>query len=59
MQLHKSQNDDLTYLDLAVESKGYIYVLSFEDNDKSNATNYLLDIYEPNGNIPYSHRRCE
>lgn len=37
-----------TYLDMASESKGYIYVLSFT-GDGSQPADYFLDIYEPNG----------
>lgn len=42
------QRTDITYLDLAAEAKGYIYVLS-HTGDGSKTTDYLLDIYEPNG----------
>lgn len=37
-----------TYLDLASEGRGYLYVLSCTDQGKA-ATDYFLDIYEPNG----------
>jgi hypothetical protein len=36
------------YLDMAVESTGYIYVLSFRD-DGIAAADYHVDIYNPNG----------
>ena len=38
----------VTYLDVAVESKGYIYVLSYLRGGTT-PQDYLLDIYEPNG----------
>ncbi|NRN27202.1 hypothetical protein [Photorhabdus heterorhabditis] len=38
----------ITYLDVAVESKGYIYILSYR-NEGRDPTDYILDIYEPNG----------
>jgi hypothetical protein len=38
-----------TFLDLAVESKGFIYVLSYI-NDGSQPTDYYLDLYDPTGN---------
>lgn len=37
-----------TYLDVAVESRGYIYVLSYLRGGTT-PQDYLLDIYEPNG----------
>ena len=52
MQLHDSEKSEaISYLDLSTESKGYIYVLSIKGNDESNISNYLLDIYEPNGSF--------
>ncbi|GAA5187289.1 hypothetical protein GCM10023322_35340 [Rugosimonospora acidiphila] len=36
------------YLDLAVEPKGYIYVLG-HSGDGSEASTYFLDVYEPDG----------
>ncbi len=45
-------NDQLTYLDLAVESKGYIYVLAFKgsaDSGPIKNTAYVLDVYTPDG----------
>lgn len=38
----------ITYVDLAMEAKGYIYVLSFT-GDGSKNTDYVLDIYSPTG----------
>ncbi|HEX8199752.1 MAG TPA: hypothetical protein VF590_04640 [Isosphaeraceae bacterium] len=38
----------LTYLDMAVEAQGYVYVLSYR-GDGSQATDYLLDVYGPDG----------
>jgi hypothetical protein len=39
---------NLNYLDMAVESQGYMYVLSYI-NDGSATTDYLLDVYNPDG----------
>jgi hypothetical protein len=38
-----------TFLDLAVEPKGFIYVLSYI-SDGSQPTDYYLDLYDPKGN---------
>jgi hypothetical protein len=38
----------VTYLDMGIENKGYIYVLSHA-NDGHVATDYRLDIYNPDG----------
>ncbi|MCC8378579.1 hypothetical protein [Xenorhabdus sp. PB30.3] len=38
----------ITYLDVAVEEKGYIYVLSYR-NEGRDPTDYILDIYNPDG----------
>lgn len=38
----------ITYLDVAVEAKGYIYVLSYR-NEGRDPTDYILDIYNPDG----------
>jgi hypothetical protein len=39
-----------TYLDLSVESKGYLFVLAFEgDIATAKAAQYRVDIYEPDG----------
>ena len=40
----------VVYLDLGVEGKGYMYVLSFV-NDGMDAADYRLDIYDPQGNF--------
>ncbi len=40
--------DNLNYLDMAVEAQGYMYVLSYQ-NDGSATTDYLLDLYAPDG----------
>lgn len=42
------QEADVTYLDMAVESTGWIYLLSFAGAGRSPA-DYRLDIYDPNG----------
>jgi hypothetical protein len=42
-------NTTSTFLDLAVESKGFIYVLSYI-NDGNQPTDYYLDLYDPTGN---------
>lgn len=39
---------EVTYLDMALEAQGYIYVLSFKDHG-SKTTDYLLDVYGPDG----------
>lgn len=39
---------NLNYLDMAVEAQGYLYVLSYI-NDGSKTTDYLLDVYNPDG----------
>jgi hypothetical protein len=38
----------VTYLDMGIESKGYIYVLKYV-GDASQPANYMLDIYQPDG----------
>ncbi len=40
--------NNLNYLDMAVEAQGYMYVLSYQ-NDGSATTDYLLDVYAPDG----------
>jgi hypothetical protein len=47
MQL-KDDGDSVTYLDIAVEGKGYIYVLSCT-NGGASASSYNLDVYTPAG----------
>ncbi len=39
---------DITYLDVAVEAKGYVYVLSYTGSGNV-PSNYILDIYAPDG----------
>jgi hypothetical protein len=39
---------EMTYLDLSVEAKGYIFVLAYEDTG-AQASQYRVDIYEPDG----------
>lgn len=46
MPLH--QPAGITYLDIAVEAKGYIYVLSHR-GDGMRPSDYILDIYQPDG----------
>lgn len=51
MPLYNPDNrTDITYLDLAVEAKGYIYVLSYTAGGKKQS-DYVLDIYEPDGSF--------
>ncbi|WP_417696599.1 hypothetical protein [Pseudomonas sp.] len=42
--------DQSTYLDLDVEAKGYVYVLSYT-GDGSSPDNYYMDIYTPKGDL--------
>ena len=44
----KAETSAVTYLDMGVESKGYLYVLKVV-GDPSQAANYMLDIYQPDG----------
>lgn len=46
--LHGSAAGAPTWLDLAVEARGYIYVL-LHTGDGTHPTDYLLDIYDPSG----------
>ncbi len=47
--LKTGPNDgNLNYLDMAVEAQGYMYILSYQ-NDGSAKTDYLLDVYAPDG----------
>lgn len=48
MALKDGPSDTVTYLDVAIETKGFIYVLSYVD-DGSSDTDYRLDIYNPDG----------
>ncbi|MEZ0612228.1 hypothetical protein ACAW74_27205 [Fibrella sp. WM1] len=46
------KNESLTYCDLAIESKGYVYVLAYQTNVPGTAvlnTAYVLDVYTPQG----------
>ena len=45
-----SETDLVTYLDVGIESKGYIYVLSYI-NDGDVIDDYHLDIYNPDGSF--------
>jgi hypothetical protein len=44
-----------TYLDLAVEAKGYLYVLRYVDS--KSPENYMVDLYEPDGSFLVSTPR--
>jgi hypothetical protein len=44
----KAEASTVTYLDMGVESKGYIYVLKVA-GDPSAPANYMLDVYKPDG----------
>lgn len=48
MPLKDGPQAKVTYLDIAVEAKGFIYVLSYV-NDGANPSDYRLDIYGPDG----------
>ena len=51
--LQKGPNDaNLNYLDMAVEAQGYMYILSYM-NDGSSTTDYLLDVYGPDGTFVF------
>lgn len=45
----RDQSDTVTYLDIAVEPKGYIYVLMVSET--SGKPTFLLDIYNPDGSV--------
>ncbi len=49
MPLREVSSSSLQYLDLAVESKGYIYAL-FQSGDQNNPT-FGMDIYNPDGSV--------
>jgi hypothetical protein len=53
MDLKEPQNS--TYLDLAVEAKGYIYVLRYRNEPRPE--NYQVDLYEPDGTFLVSTPR--
>jgi hypothetical protein len=46
----KTESQQVHYLDLDVESKGYIYVLKYLGAG-ANVSDYLLDIYQPDGSF--------
>jgi hypothetical protein len=46
----RQQTGRVEYLDVAIEDKGYIYVLYFE-SDGTTASQYRLDIYNPDGTV--------
>jgi hypothetical protein len=43
---------EVTYLDMAVEAQGFVYVLSYQ-GDGSKSTDYLLDVYSPDGQFVF------
>ena len=48
MPLKDKPSAAVTYLDVAIESKGFIYVLSYI-NDGADPSDYRLDVYQPDG----------
>jgi len=42
----------VTYLDISIEAKGFIYILKRIGSDPTNEANYLLDIYDPFSDNP-------
>ena len=48
--LRGMRTTEVTYMDMAVEAQGYVYVLSYQ-NDGSATTDYLLDVYGPDGHF--------
>ena len=48
----KSETLSVSYLDINVESKGFIYVLKQLGSDPTNSENYFLDIYDPHSATP-------
>jgi hypothetical protein len=48
MALH-NPDPSVTYLDIATEMKGYIYILGHTGGKTPKQTDYFLDIYSPNG----------
>ena len=44
----KTESTHITYIDIAVESMNYLYVLAYF-NDGDNMDDYILDIYNPDG----------
>jgi hypothetical protein len=49
MAMREQGEESINYLDIAVENKGYIYVLSSKGHDSSIV--YMLDIYNPDGSV--------
>lgn len=47
---------DVTYLDMSVEARGYVYVLSYLGSG-SQASDYKLDIYSPEGTLVVTNRQ--
>jgi hypothetical protein len=48
MALHAEEGEVLTYLDIAVEMQGFIYVLSYSGEGRQ-VSDYKLDLYDPTG----------
>lgn len=48
----KKEELSVTYLDISIEAKGFIYVLKRIGSDATNADNYHLDIYDPHSDKP-------
>jgi hypothetical protein len=48
MALHEVPGETATYLDVAVEMQGFIYVLSYTGDGKQ-VSDYKLDLYDPTG----------
>ena len=48
MNLHVEEGEMLTYLDIAVEMQGFIYVLAYTGEGKQ-VSDYKLDLYDPTG----------
>ena len=48
LTLRNTGSHSTTYLDLSVESKGYLFVLCYDD-EGNKASQYRIDIYEPDG----------
>jgi len=48
----QQENHSVRYLDISIESKGFIYVLKLLGSDPSNEEAYFLDIYDPTSTTP-------
>ena len=48
MPLHDPSESNITYLDIGVETKSFIYVLSYAGTG-SRLSDYHLDLYNPDG----------